>query len=132
MPHVVTLARGLDLGVTLVRVALPIEEYYREMAYPVAPYGDPSREIDAMTQSYFAQVRESLGQQGITRVEAKILSGHADDAIIDLSQSTPHNMVAMTTHGRSGVKRWALGSVTDRVVRHCGDPVLVVRAAQNN
>jgi len=36
--------------------------------------------------------------------------------------------VAMTTHGRSGAGRWILGSVTDRVVRESGDPVLVVRS----
>jgi len=38
-------------------------------------------------------------------------------------------LVAMCTHGRSGVGRWVLGSVTDRVVRHSGDPVLVMRAS---
>jgi nucleotide-binding universal stress UspA family protein len=50
------------------------------------------------------------------------------DEIIDLARSTPDNLIAMCTHGRSGVKRWALGSVTEKVVRHSGDPVLVVRA----
>jgi nucleotide-binding universal stress UspA family protein len=33
----------------------------------------------------------------------------------------------MCTHGRSGIKRWVLGSVTEKVVRLCGDPVLIVR-----
>jgi nucleotide-binding universal stress UspA family protein len=37
--------------------------------------------------------------------------------------------VAMCTHGRSGVGRWVLGSVTEKVVRHSDDPVLVVHAA---
>jgi nucleotide-binding universal stress UspA family protein len=36
----------------------------------------------------------------------------------------------MTTHGRSGIGRWLLGSVADRVVRHSRDPVLVVRATE--
>jgi nucleotide-binding universal stress UspA family protein len=45
-----------------------------------------------------------------------------------LAQTTPDNLIAMCTHGRSGVKRWALGSVTEKVVRHSGDPVLVIRA----
>jgi nucleotide-binding universal stress UspA family protein len=35
----------------------------------------------------------------------------------------------MCSHGRSGVKRWVLGSVTETVVRHSDDPVLVVRAS---
>jgi nucleotide-binding universal stress UspA family protein len=34
----------------------------------------------------------------------------------------------MCSHGRSGVRRWMLGSVTETVVRHSGDPVLVIRA----
>jgi nucleotide-binding universal stress UspA family protein len=39
-------------------------------------------------------------------------------------------MVAMTTHGRSGVARCVLGSVADRLVRHAGVPVLVVRVQE--
>jgi nucleotide-binding universal stress UspA family protein len=54
----------------------------------------------------------------------------AADEIISLGRETPDNSIAMcSTHGRSGVKRWVLGSVTETVVRHSGDPVLVIRAA---
>jgi nucleotide-binding universal stress UspA family protein len=130
IPHAAALAQALNLRVILVRVTLPVEDYYRAMEYPVAPYGDPSREIDTMAQNYFSQVREKLQQQGIAKVEVKILHGHPADAIIVFAQETPHNLVAMTTHGRSGIGRWALGSVTDRVVRYCGDPTLVVRAEE--
>ena len=41
----------------------------------------------------------------------------------------PRAVVAMSTHGRSGVRRWILGSVTEKVVRHGDDPVLIVRGA---
>jgi nucleotide-binding universal stress UspA family protein len=54
--------------------------------------------------------------------------GLAADEIIKFGRSTPDNLIAMCSHGRSGVKRWVLGSVTETVVRHSGDPVLVVRA----
>ena len=47
--------------------------------------------------------------------------------IIALGRRTPENLIAMCTHGRSGIKRWVLGSVTEKVVRLCGDPVLIVR-----
>ena len=36
----------------------------------------------------------------------------------------------MTTHGRSGMGRWMLGGIAERVVRHSGDPVLSVRATE--
>jgi nucleotide-binding universal stress UspA family protein len=54
--------------------------------------------------------------------------GYGAAEIIALAHETPDNFVAMCTHGRSGVNRWVLGSVTERVVRHSGDPVLIVRA----
>jgi nucleotide-binding universal stress UspA family protein len=37
-------------------------------------------------------------------------------------------LIAMCTHGRSGVSRWTLGSVTEKVVRHSDEPVLVLHA----
>ena len=40
---------------------------------------------------------------------------------------TPDDRIAMCTHGWSGLGRWVLGNVTDRVVRYSGDPVLVIR-----
>ena len=65
-----------------------------------------------------------LRRQGIASIDHKIVPGSAANVIVDL---TLDNEVAMTTHGHSGSGRWTLGSVTDRVVRHSGDPVLVIR-----
>ena len=53
--------------------------------------------------------------------------GFGADEIISLGRKTPDNFIAMCSHGRSGVKRWVLGSVTETVVRHTEDPVLIVR-----
>jgi len=64
---------------------------------------------------------------GIAKVSCVTPEGFAADEIISLGQKTPNNLIAMCTHGRSGVKRWVLGSVTEKVVRHSGDPVLVLR-----
>ena len=38
------------------------------------------------------------------------------------------DLIAMSTHGRSGISRWAFGSVTDKVLRGGNKPVLIVRA----
>jgi nucleotide-binding universal stress UspA family protein len=49
-------------------------------------------------------------------------------AILDHCSQYQTDLIAMSTHGRSGIGRWVLGSVTDKVL-HAGDtPVLVVRA----
>lgn len=64
----------------------------------------------------------------VKSVEDRVVSGNSAISILDLVQETPDCLVALTTHGRSGVERWILGSVTDRLVRHSGQPVLVIRA----
>ncbi len=49
--------------------------------------------------------------------------------IIKAAEETKAGLVAMSTHGRSGISRWALGSVTDKVLRHGGNiPILTVKA----
>ena len=110
LPHVVALAQGLELNLKVVRVA------------ESAPGETESRE-------YLHRVAEKLRGEGISSVEEQVLQGDPATALVDLTQQTPNGLVAMTTHGRSGVGRWVLGSVTDRVVRYSGTPVLVTRAA---
>ena len=62
-------------------------------------------------------------------MKSRTIGGHPAETIVTVARETSHSMVARTTHGRSGISRFMLGSVTDQVVRHCGEPVLVIRAA---
>ena len=68
-------------------------------------------------------------EQGLKNVSSVVHIGYGAEEITMLARNTPDNFVAMCTHGRSGVTRWILGSVTESVVRHSGDPVLIIRAA---
>ena len=81
-------------------------------------------------KKYLEEKVEQLQAAGISRVSYVLLNGDAATEIIDMARTTPANLVAMSTHGSSGIGRWLLGSVTDRVVRYSGDPVLVIRAPQ--
>jgi nucleotide-binding universal stress UspA family protein len=70
---------------------------------------------------------EELQAEGIEKVSFLAVEGNGPEEIIELARKTPDNFVAMSTHGRSGIARWVVGSVTDRVVCYCGEPVLVIR-----
>ena len=59
-----------------------------------------------------------------------VVEGNAADAIVDYAGKNDIDLIIMATHGRSGIGRWALGSVADRVVRHANAPVLLVRASK--
>lgn len=60
-------------------------------------------------------------------VESKVLYGDPSRAIVDLTHEYPDGLVAMTTHGRSGMSRWLMGSVADIVVSQAAGPVLVLK-----
>jgi len=134
LPHVTALAAALDLNVILVRVTASADEYYRYVDVSSAA-GINTDRFDAYAQeaedqavSYLSQVKETMLKNGVKSVEDRVVSGNSVISILDLVQETPNCLVALTTHVRSGVERWILGSVTDRLVRHSGQPVLVIRA----
>ena len=56
-----------------------------------------------------------------------VLMGDAARSIIEFSEKEKIDLVVMTTHGKSGLKRALMGSVADVVIRESGKPVLVIR-----
>jgi nucleotide-binding universal stress UspA family protein len=129
-PHVVFFATKLGLQVILIRTyTLPSAGYY--LAAHVGP--PDAAEVRAKTEKeigHYLQAKvEELTAGGIQGVTSIVAEGRGPEEIIELARKTSGNMVAMSTHGRSGMGRWILGSVTDRVVSHCGDSVLVIRPA---
>jgi nucleotide-binding universal stress UspA family protein len=62
------------------------------------------------------------------RVREKVVGGQAFGAIVDCAESERVDLIVMSSHGRSGLSRMLIGSVTDKVVRRAPCPVLVVPA----
>lgn len=73
--------------------------------------------------SPLAQELQGLGYA--VKVEADL--GHPADSIIERTRANDIDLVAMTTHGRSGITRLLFGSVAEQVVRHVDVPVLLIR-----
>jgi nucleotide-binding universal stress UspA family protein len=127
-PHVVYLANRLKLEIVLIRTySLPTTGYF--MATGVSPpaIGELGEKIKGEATDYLQAKVEELQAEGIEKVSYVLVEGRGPEEIVDLARKTADNMVAMSTHGRSGIGRWVLGSVTDRVVCYSGDPVLVIR-----
>lgn len=80
------------------------------------------------TKDYIAKMVSKLKREGIA-VQAATPYGRADEEILKYSEKNGVDLIIMSTHGRSGISRWAFGSVSDRVVRHSMAPVLIVSPA---
>ncbi|HWP59619.1 MAG TPA: universal stress protein [Candidatus Acidoferrales bacterium] len=128
LPHAIELARGLKAEIILLRAyALPLSMYSVSDEY-VPSIEELGAQLKAEAREYVEQKVKELRERGVDKASAVVVEGYGAAEIIDFAKKTPDNLIAMCTHGRSGVGRWVLGSVTERVVQHSGDPVLVIRA----
>jgi nucleotide-binding universal stress UspA family protein len=130
LPTVAELAKTLKLAVVLFRAYnIPSSAYAGGEGYYAINYEQLLTAMREEAVDYLEKKTEAVKKLGIANVSYVAKEGFAADEIISLSRKSPDNLIAMCTHGRSGVKRWMLGSVTETVVRHSADPVLVIRAA---
>jgi nucleotide-binding universal stress UspA family protein len=129
LPTVAELAKTLKLAVVLFRAySLPTGAYAGGEGYYAVNYEELLTAMREEAVDYLEKKTEAVKKLGIDNVSYVAKEGFAADEIISLARKSPDNLIAMCTHGRSGVKRWVLGSVTETVVRHSSDPVLVIRA----
>ena len=77
-------------------------------------------------ESYLRGVARRLTDAG-AKVLTRVLEGPASGAVLDAARREGATMIAMTTHGRTGLLRWLMGSVADKVLRASDLPVLLLR-----
>jgi nucleotide-binding universal stress UspA family protein len=129
LPMVATMAKKLGLEVVLFRAYhIPYNAYAGNDGYYAVNYDELISGVRDEAKEYLEKKVAEVKKLGVEKVSMLIKEGFAGDEIIALGRKTPNSLIAMCSHGRSGVGRWVLGSVTETVVRHSGDPVLVVRA----
>ena len=137
LPHVETLAgqRGIDKAeVTLLRVCKPsvISFEYTGSGVPASRKKQADEELadcKRTTERYFARIRIRLEKGGMN-TRAVVLEGEPADEIIGHAASNSYDLIVMASHGRSGISRWAYGSVAGKVLTSIAIPILLVRPAK--
>jgi nucleotide-binding universal stress UspA family protein len=84
-------------------------------------------EAERQASGYLERAVVSLRSRGLRRVQARVWYGDADQAIVNATAREQADLVAMSTHGRSGLDRLRFGSVAESVVRRAPVPVLLAR-----
>jgi nucleotide-binding universal stress UspA family protein len=127
LPMAAGMAKKLDLEVELFRTYHIPYTVSGDEGFYAGNYEELLAGVRDEAAQYLDKKAADLKNLGVAKVTCVTKEGLAADEIILLGQKTPDNLIAMSSHGRSGVKRWVLGSVAEAVVRHCGDPVLITR-----
>jgi len=113
------LAKELKATLCLLRVAYA-------HTFPGADPTNAEVKVVREAEEYLKKVEEKLKAKGFN-VDSHVRYGMDADEILDHAAQKEIDMVAMTTHGRSGVKRFLLGSVAEKVLRHSPKPIFLVR-----
>ncbi len=97
------------------------------VAQGLAAYADAEQITGAMAaEAYLDQVAARLVGTGVDFAKTSSDGSNAAEEIIDRAAAEDVSMIVMTSHGRSGVGRWLLGSVADKVTRSATVPVVIV------
>ena len=129
LPLASSIAQALSIKMVLLR-ATPTNLIHHSGEYlnaPVEAVLEEEEEARAAVQ-YLHNTALKLNEDGLSQVDERVVYGIPASTIIDTVHDLPNCLIAMTTHGRSGVERWILGSVADRVIRRSECPVLLIRA----
>ena len=124
LPHAVALAEGLGAELILFRVLIPIAS---NLNLPPGAVKRSEAIMKDLAGEYLDKITSSLLEAKIN-ISPVIVSGRPHEEIIRFAESEQVDMVVMCTRGHSGVSRWLMGSVADRVARSINIPVLLVRS----
>jgi nucleotide-binding universal stress UspA family protein len=130
LPLAIALAQGANAELILLEaVAPPIEAYpgMRPLSRPLPHQAEALATLRAQAAHELETLAGDLRQQGIMAAPVMV-PGYAAEVIVDEAERHGADLIVMATHGYSGLKRWALGSVAHKVLHAATIPLMLVRA----
>ncbi len=127
IPHAQHLASSSGAKLELIRVALLRFVHAPDRnGYVVQEEGDR-----AEAESYLERWRRTLMAGGID-VTCQVRGGNVAEEIVEYAAATGADLIVMSTHGRTGARLWAYGSIAEKVLRAAPCSVLVVRSGRRD
>jgi len=129
LPHVESIVKGCGVEeVIFLRVTEPFH-HFCDLDGCVSQETMNSIDADnrAAAEQYLSQLIERTRYDGVS-VKSEVITGTPGESIGDYATKNSMDLIAIATHGRSGVSRWTWGSVADRVLHSACAAILMVRA----
>ncbi|MDM7998915.1 MAG: universal stress protein [Dehalococcoidia bacterium] len=128
--HAEKLAKGCGTQDITLLAVVERTKGYRKVVDPSKPpeeqvSTEPVSRKERDARSYITRMAKKLSERGLA-VHSKVVVGDPAQAIIYEAEHSPCDIIVMASHGRSGITRWALGSVADKVLRASTLPILMV------
>jgi nucleotide-binding universal stress UspA family protein len=130
LPKVEALLAGQPARLILLRVVSRIPNHLIEFDKTSVA---PREEIEANEReahAYLERTAAPLRAAGHNVETVVMLEEHPAEAILDYLSAQPVDLLAIVTHGRSGLSRLIFGSVTEQLLRNANVPLLVLRPTE--
>lgn len=127
LPLAARLAKVSGSTITLLHISSITMEYGPYMAQPFVYTESMLEDELAQARLYLDDIARSSLLKDIT-IHKEAMSGEVAQGILDFAQSEAADLIVICSHGRTGFKRWALGSIAQKVARYSTKPVLVVNS----
>ena len=120
----ITLAKAFDSTIHLLYVfeIIPLLKRDKEAEY---------RTLKNEGETYLSEVKERISEFGVS-VKTVVVPGDPGLVICDYAEKEDMDIILLSARGRGEIERWALGSVSDKVVRHSPKPVWLVKSASRD
>jgi nucleotide-binding universal stress UspA family protein len=127
LAHVKAIATGCNAKEVIILGVVEALPYAGVLAAELGEDWNKSaaKNAEDFTREYLTEAANRLKEDNIPAKTA-ILHGKAADEILEYVKKNQVDLIVISTHGSSGIARWAFGSVADKVVRHATVPVLLV------
>src|ERR1700741_1399811 len=116
------LAKSLGAKVSVIFVVEPFSEMTGRVLEAVATYAELRREQAA---SALDRAAKAAKEAGVSCEKIQVENGQPHQAIISAAEDKGCDLIAMSSHGRSGLAMLLIGSVANKVLTHAKTPVLV-------
>jgi len=128
LPHVESIAKGCGVEtVVLLRVINTYVPSAVEAYFPEDQKKEMDKKAEVAAGTYLDEIGARIKLDGVN-LQKQTITGRPGDVIGEYASKNGVDLITIATHGRSGVSRWAWGSVADRLLRSSCVPVLMVRA----
>jgi nucleotide-binding universal stress UspA family protein len=116
------LAKSLGAKVSVIFVVEPFSEMSGRFIEAVASYAELRKE---QAKSALDRAANMAKEAGVSCETIQAESGQPHQAIIAAAEDKGCDLISMSSHGRSGLSAFLIGSVTNKVLTHAKTPVLV-------
>lgn len=124
LPYAVAQAERFGAVLVLLRV---IEPFPHVRGMSLSDLSVIQDQTDEWTRDYFDRIVAHLHDTGLP-IETVIIEGRPGVTITQYAKENDVDLIVICSRGRSGLSRWLLGTVAERVMRGATIPVLLVRA----